>query len=163
MYRIDKSEEAVRELQKNLTLLEESLFSVAPSGVYDSETELAVREFQDAAGLSVTGIADYPTFEGIYERARADEAERERTRKYKGTHFPISLNDGGVEVYNLNVMLSAITSYYGLYYFNEIGSFFDTSSRDAADIAAKLFGYEPTGTVDSLLYERIEREFLSIK
>lgn len=163
MYRIDNYSEAVRELQRNLGLIEDSAFSTVPSGVYDTETELSVREFQEKAGLDATGIADYPTFEGVYERGKADGEERARREKYRGTDFPIALGDGGVAVYNLNVMLSDILSYYGLYYFNEVGSFFDGRSSAASDAAARLFGLEPSGEVNSALYERIELEYLAIK
>ncbi len=163
MYRIDKDGEAIRTLQRNLILLERGTFSVIPTGIYDRETELAIREFQEQNAFPITGITDYLTFEAVYERGKADEEERERKKKYRGTNFPIKEGDGGISVYNLNVMLSEILSYYGLYYFTDPGSIYDRKTREAVDTVARLFGYGETREVDSRLYERIELEYLSIK
>ena len=162
MYSTDKRADAVRELQRNLGLIEANSFSTVPSGLYDTETALAVNEFQRNSGLAATGIADYPTFEAIYRCGTEDEKERIRKKKYKSTQFPIAIGDGGVAVYNLNVMLSDILSFYGLYFFNGTGSFFDKNTEEAVNIAAMIFGYEPTREVNSGLYERIELEYLSI-
>ena len=65
MYRIDDRQTAIMQVQKFLMALTEDIF-IAPSGVFDDNTRLAVIVFQKKFGLEDTGVVDFATFELLY-------------------------------------------------------------------------------------------------
>ena len=69
VYRIDREEEAIAEVQRYLRALSyrhKSIPHVGVDGIYNAETREAVRAFQALFALLETGIADRETFERLY-------------------------------------------------------------------------------------------------
>lgn len=69
IYRIDREEEAVAEVQRYLRALSykhASVPHVGIDGIYGQETEEAVRAVQDLFSLTPTGRTDYETFTQLY-------------------------------------------------------------------------------------------------
>ena len=69
VYRIDREEEAIAEVQRYLRAVSykhASVPHVGVDGIFGSETEEAVRAFQELFSLSVTGVADQETFLLLY-------------------------------------------------------------------------------------------------
>jgi len=60
---------SIYELQTMLLTLSRAygLPRVIPDGIYGSETRDAVAEFQKSAGLTVTGVVDFATWNALYE------------------------------------------------------------------------------------------------
>ena len=163
MYRIDIRSEAIKNLQRNISKLDAVIGYVAPSGIYDEVTANAVREFQSLRGLSTTGIADYITFNMIYEEGIRNEKEKARRNKFTGVDFPIKIGAFGYEILNLNAMLREILEFYGVFIYNGIGRSYDSVTEDALSFVREIFGIEGGGEVTSELYERIVTEYDSLK
>ncbi|MBE6655649.1 MAG: peptidoglycan-binding protein [Ruminococcaceae bacterium] len=69
IYRIDREEEAIAEVQRYLRALSyhhASIPHVGVDGIYGEQTREAVRAFQALFALSQTGIVDQETFSRLY-------------------------------------------------------------------------------------------------
>ena len=69
VYRIDRPEEAVREVQRYLravSYLLEGVPHIGIDGIYGEETAKALRAFQVLRALPPTGVADGETFALLY-------------------------------------------------------------------------------------------------
>ena len=69
VYRIDREEEAIKEVQRYLRAVSyrhSSIPHVGVDGIYGKETEAAVRAFQILFSLLETGVADKETFAVLY-------------------------------------------------------------------------------------------------
>ncbi len=69
VYRIDREEEAIREVQRYLRAIsykESRVPHVGVDGIYGEETREAVRAFQALFPLLVTGLVDAQTFALLY-------------------------------------------------------------------------------------------------
>ena len=78
VYRIDREEEAIAEVQRYLRAVSykhESVPHVGVDGIFGDETEEALRAFQALFALSVTGTADRETFALLYEEFLSVNAE----------------------------------------------------------------------------------------
>lgn len=69
VYRIDRTEEAVAEIQRYLRAVSyryKDIPHVGIDGIYGEETKDAVRAFQLLFSLAETGVVDPLTFEHLY-------------------------------------------------------------------------------------------------
>lgn len=67
---VGSSGQKVQQMQEQLNRIADdypALPKVTADGIFGTETEAAVREFQSIFGLPVTGIVDYPTWYKISE------------------------------------------------------------------------------------------------
>ena len=77
VYRIDREEEAIAEVQRYLRALSyryKELPHVGIDGIYGKETKDAVRAFQLLFALRETGIVDHLTFTRLYNESLAVNA-----------------------------------------------------------------------------------------
>ena len=82
MLRQGSSGDEVKDLQRSLRLAGQDTGPL--DGIFGPKTDAAVRAFQEAAGLSVDGIAGPNTVAALEEAvAAAKEAERDRGFGYK--------------------------------------------------------------------------------
>ena len=100
------SGEQVRQVQSRLSALG-YLSSSFVSGVYDTQTEQAVRQFQQANGLSADGVAGSSTQSRLYAsgavtaqvaRAQADNSTRQNEEYRLNGAYQASLSGGGIAV-----------------------------------------------------------------
>ena len=142
------------------------------TGIFDGQTEAAVREFQSIFNLPVTGIVDSATWykiayiytsvthlaELVSEGIRIEEKRTPFARELKfGLQAP--------EVEVLQYMLSVIGSYYSALgtlrdvpatgYYGEI-------TETAVKEFQKVFGFPQTGVVDLPLWNTINEAYLGI-
>lgn len=69
VYRIDRTEEAIAEIQRYLRAVSyryKDITHVGIDGIYGEETKDAVRAFQLLFSLAETGVVDSLTFEHLY-------------------------------------------------------------------------------------------------
>lgn len=100
------SGEQVRQVQSRLSALG-YLSASFVSGVYDTQTEQAVRQFQQANGLSADGVAGSSTQSRLYAsgavtaqvaRAQADNSTRQNEEYRLNGAYQASLSGGGIAV-----------------------------------------------------------------
>ena len=81
-YRIDKKEEAVAQVQRDLRAISykhTAVPHVGVDGIFGEETRTALLAFQSLFSLAETGEADAETFALLYEEYR--EATKKRDKK----------------------------------------------------------------------------------
>ncbi len=159
----------VREFQYFLNVLGENLEVIPPvaiDGIFGPSTEAAVRAFQMAYGLPVTGIVDEETWNELYNAYRGILLTT--AQYYNGV--PVALFPGyllvfgsrGDEVSLLQQYLSTLSGVYTEIPPVEVNGIFGTATRDAVIAAQNLFGLEPTGIVDALTWDAITDAYSDI-
>ena len=81
LYRIDRKEESIAEVQRYLRAVSyryKEVPHVGIDGLYDEETRDAVRAFQLLFSLQETGIVDEVTFERLYREFSAFNQQNSR-------------------------------------------------------------------------------------
>lgn len=152
----------VREFQYFLNALGENLEvipTVAIDGSFGPATEAAVRAFQAAYGLPVTGIVDEATWVELYNAYRGILLSS--PQYYNGV--PITVFPGyllvfgmqGDEIRLLQEYLSTISEVYTEIPAPDVNGVFGTATRDAVTAFQNLFGLNPTGIVDALTWDAI--------
>ncbi len=159
----------VREFQYFLNVLGENLAvipEVAIDGVFGPATEAAVRAFQEAYGLPVTGIVDEETWESLYNAYRGILISS--PQYYNGT--PVVLFPGyllvfgmqGDEIALLQEYLRTLSEVYPEIPSVEVNGVFGSATRDAVIAAQSLFGLNTTGIVDALTWDAITDAYSDI-
>lgn len=151
-YNQRQQREHIREIQKmlyGLSLFDERMHTVVPNGVYGKETAIAVRAFQQIMGLRSTGEINAAT----WEKLRNEYYEKIGKQAYSLNAFPqntinIGLNDEGLAVYIIQIMLHLLSINFGNFDSLEITGKYDSFTENAVKEFQKRSGQSPTGKVD---------------
>lgn len=105
----ENEREAIQNLQRylrRLSYFNEEIGAVPIDGVFDRETEGALRSFQRAEGLPETGRADRDTWERLYAAFVAETEKRRAPSRI--AHFPEIPENYTVEVGETQFLVSII-------------------------------------------------------
>lgn len=142
----------IKELQKmlyGLSFFDERIPVVYPDGIYGRETAFAVRAFQHTNGLRPTGEVNSATWEKI-----RDEYKEKIGKSASPLHaFPpntinISINDEGLAVYIIQVMLKLLNVSFGNFADIEITGRYDPATERAVREFQRRSGQPQTGKTD---------------
>ncbi len=159
----------VREFQYFLNVLGKNLAvipEVAIDGSFGPATEEAVRVFQRAYGLPVTGVVDEATWTDMYNAYRGILTS---SPQYYG-NVPVVLFPGyllllgmqGDEISLLQEYLRALSEVYPEIPTVTVNGVFGTVTRDAVIAFQNLFGLNPTGIVDALTWQEITDAYIDV-
>lgn len=159
----------VREFQYFLNVLGENLAvipTVAIDGSFGPSTEAAVRAFQEAYGLPVSGIVDEETWVTLYNAYRGIVTS---SPQYYGevpvVPFPgylLLLGMQGDEISLLQEYLREISEVYPEIPTVTVNGVFGTATRDAVIAFQRQFGLNPTGIVDALTWDAITDVYVDV-
>lgn len=141
--------------------------SVNFNGIYDNQTEAAVRAFQTEYGLPVTGVVDIYTLSLLYDMYRTFRDSipegyfEEGPAPYPG--FPIGLDETGDEVRYLQEYLNFISNTYTQIPKLTVDGIFGPATETAVLAYQNIFGLEPTGIADIVTYTSIARTFRTLR
>ena len=152
----ENEQESIRNLQRylrHLSYFNEEIGEAPIDGVFDTDTEAALRAFQRAKGLPETGLADRDTFERLFDAYRAS-VERKRPPRAI-SHFPQIPENYTVEVGEAQFLVSIIQHalaelaviYDGLDDVPQSGEY-DEQTAAAVRIFQGINGLPETGAVD---------------
>ncbi|MBO5354585.1 MAG: peptidoglycan-binding protein [Clostridia bacterium] len=156
-------QEAIRNLQRylrHLSYFNDEIVEVPIDGIFGSNTEEALRAFQEMEGLPTTGRADQATWERLFE-VYTDSITSKQPPRQIG-HFPQIPEDYTVEVgevqFLVNIIQNALQELSAVY--DGIGEVPQTGEYDAATAdAVRAFqeanGLPPTGAVDRTTWNAI--------
>ena len=155
--------EAIRNLQRylrHLSYFNDEITEVPIDGIFGSDTEQAVRAFQEAQSLPVTGRVDQATFERLFD-AYTDSITAKQPPRQIG-HFPQIPEDYTVEVgevqFLVNIIQNALQElsvvYDGIGEVPQTGEY-DAATADAVRAFQKANGLPPTGAVDRTTWNAI--------
>ena len=159
----ENEREAVRALQRylrQLSYFNEEIGEVPVDGVFDRDTEAALRAFQALEGLPQTGKADLQTWERLvaaYEASLASKRAPERM-----AHFPQIPENYAVEVGETQFLVRVIqnalhelsTVYEGLDDVPQSG-LYDAETAAAVKRFQQIRGLPATGAVDRTTWNAI--------
>lgn len=159
----------VRQFQYFLNVLGENLEvipEVAIDGSFGPATEAAVKAFQEAYGLPVTGVVDEETWVELYNVYRGILLS---SPEYYG-ETPVVLFPGyllvfgmqGDEISLLQEYLRKLSEVYDEIPTVTVNGIFGTATRDAVIAFQTLFGLNPTGIVDALTWDAITDAYTDI-
>jgi len=166
-----QKKKSIYELQSRLLTLSRRYETarVIPDGIYGSETRDAVADFQERAGLPITGVTDYATWTAIYEaeaEVLSDTAPPMMISPFE-TFFESGVmraGDRSASVYIVQVMLEELSR---LFEYEEaviINGDFDSATEAAVKHIQQSLALPDTGEIDkatwnelSLLYNRLIR------
>ncbi len=169
MYFLSDTSAAIREVQKFLYVISDSVNSQVPrvaiDGIYGPETEYAVRTFQKIYGHEISGKVDRETFDNLY--ALYSEAIIDiRVSDYILTEdgFPITLGTQNNDVIAVHLIINELgKTYTDIGYVNVKSSYFSEGSQGAVMELQKIFNVPVTGEVDKLFFERMKTELDALK
>ena len=159
------NEDVIREAQKIIVRLSSFTNSISPvqvDGIYGSETEAQIRNFQRYVGLPPTGILDQTTFESLVDANSANDI-------ITGVSVPISpyernlagrvVSKGEIHdlVTMLQIMLQTISVATDDILFVKVNGQFDDNTQAAVERIQELNGLPRTGDVDLITWNRLSR------
>lgn len=159
----------VRELQYLLAFVGAFLQSVRPisdDGIYGQNTRAAVEDFQQYAGLTVTGEVDRATWDALYRTYREllaslpEDYYSSATVPYPGS--PLRIGSTGDYVRTLQEYLNRISDVYTGIPKLTVDGQFGVATRDAVRAYQRQFGIEPTGVVAAYTWDEIASTYSEI-
>ena len=154
--------EAVRTVQYYLSFISfffENIDFVPLTGVFDAETERAVRAFQETYGLTVDGIVGRQTWNkltSVYNDIVSSLPADYQT--VLGTVFPgkmIVLGDTGDSVRIIQENLNNIAEYDPAIPKVNVTGVYDDATLSAVAVLQAQIGREPSGAVDPIIWSEI--------
>ncbi len=154
--------EAVRTVQYYLSFLSfffENIDFVPLTGVFDAETEKAVRAFQETYGLTADGIVGRQTWNkltSVYNDIVSSLPADYQT--VLGTVFPgkmLVLGDSGDSVRIIQENLNNISEYDPAVPKVNVTGVYDDATLSAVAVLQAQIGREPSGAVDPIIWSEI--------
>lgn len=150
----------VQDYLRTISQVNDNIPAVIPSGVYDSDTEETVRQFQREYGLPVTGKIDLNTWESIIEvYLSAEEYYKLNSSIMLFPNASYSLNEGteGNSVYILQAVLNVISDYYSNTSSIPVDGVYGKSTADAVKHMQDIIGEPQSGNVDYKTWNKLAR------
>lgn len=162
MYRIEQTNEYIKEVQTYLILLADTdteFPRVAIDGIYGEETKGAVIYFQKKKGLSESGTVDKDTFDLLYIDY-SDAVKEKEARDFIITEngFPLAYGMRNNDVATLHFIIEELSQTYETLNPLASGRFYSRDTENSVKELQKIFGLEENGNVDALLFERLIME-----
>ena len=159
--------DAVRNLQRYLRRLSfdnDALLRVPVDGIFEAQTEDAVKAFQAAYGLPETGRVDLETWERIYDAYLRAERSADRTpitnffpRYPEG--YELSRGENSLTVSLLQLLLQELTVIYDTLAIAEITGIYDDVTEENVRRFQSASLLPITGRVNLETWNRILRDY----
>ncbi|MGN1415234.1 MAG: peptidoglycan-binding protein [Oscillospiraceae bacterium] len=131
---------------------------IIPDGIYGAETVNAVKAFQHAYGLPVTGRVDEGTWNklaGEYIKALEYISEPMGIQPFPNDGNTLSLGSSGAAVIMLQAMLAELSSSFANIRPTNITGHFDKGNENTVKFMQTVWGMSPSGEVDIYMWNRI--------
>ena len=155
----------VRSLQTMLRTLAEHdnrYQTVVPDGVYSPQTRDAVAQFQQNAGLAVTGVTDQATWEEVvtrYEPALIFVDEAQPVEIILNPNEVLVLGQSSPYLYVAQAMLTVLAETYGSIGTPTITGVLDAETADSLSSFQTLIGLPVTGDLDKHTWKHLALHF----
>ncbi|MBR5405296.1 MAG: peptidoglycan-binding protein [Oscillospiraceae bacterium] len=128
---------------------------VLPAKEFTEEAALAVRAYQQAYGLPVTGEIDDATWDSIVESYRARMDGSVPLTVFPPGNFRLQEGDAGDLVYLVQVLLRLIGNYYGNLDPPPLSGSYDADTAEAVRRLQEIAALPQTGALDRRTWDRI--------
>ena len=164
MYDISNKANAIRELQRYLLELSQSipeLPSHPVDGVYSDATQNDVLLFQSHAGLPETGNVDFATWCAIVKEYKTSILQKNASKLPFPMTLPLSVGSRGSSVTLLQSVIYDLCDVYNNVPAPNVTGEYGTSPAYAVGILQRRYGLPETGTLDPLTWGRILADYSS--
>ena len=162
-------QDAILNLQRYLraiSFLDSRVTRPPVDGLFDTETQKAVSDYQRTRGLPDTGIVDKTTWDAIFnEYLRVTEAQE---RSYTPNFFPsnpesyeAALGEEHAFIIMIQLILRELSTIYDSFPEVDISGVFDAPTEEAVKIFQRASGFEDNGRVDLTTWNRMTRDFFN--
>lgn len=160
-------QDAIINLQRYLrtiSFIDSRITRVPIDGLFDTDTQKAVTEYQRTRGLPETGIVDKSTWDAIYSEYRIITESADRTPMVNffpdtPKDYEAALGDELAFIAIVQIMLRELSVIYDSFPEIEVSGIFDTATEEAIRQFQTLSGIEATGRLDRLTWNRLSRDF----
>ena len=167
MPKYENEAQATANLQRYLRQLSYHYPKITPppiDGIFDSDTERALREFQAMQGLPVTGRADRRTWDELYTMYRASVAENEPPRTvailpFVAGEILLEKGDEGFTINVLQYMLRELGESLAELEAVEVSGVFDEKTARAVRLFRAQNGLPEGETVDLVTWNTLVDRF----
>ena len=167
MTRYENEAQATANLQRYLRQLSYHHPEITPppiDGIFDSDTERSLREFQAMQGLPITGRADRRTWDELYSMYRASVAENEPPRTvailpFVAGEILLEKGDEGFTINVLQYMLRELGESLAELEEVEISGVFDEKTARAVRLFRAQNGLPEGETVDLITWNTLVDRF----
>ena len=167
MPKYENEAQATANLQRYLRQLSYHHPEITPppiDGIFDSDTERSLREFQAMRGLPATGRADRRTWDELYTMYRASVAENEPPRTvailpFVAGEILLQKGDEGFTINVLQYMLRELGESLAELEEVEINGVFDEKTARAVRLFRKQNGLPEGETVDLITWNTLVDSF----
>ncbi len=128
---------------------------VTPGGSFTPETALAVRAYQQAYALPVTGEIDEATWNSITETYRLLTDAAVPLTIFPHSGFLMQRGDTGELVYLVQVLLNTMAKRYGNLPMVPVSGSYDTATSDAVMGLQKLAALPENGVMDRVTWDHL--------
>ncbi|MBQ9895229.1 MAG: peptidoglycan-binding protein [Ruminococcus sp.] len=148
-----QKKEHIRELQTYLyaiSLFNDKIPQVLPTGIYNNDTSLAVRAFQREYGLPETGDTDPATWNRIIKVYKAyQHSSPDAYHAFPSASYIVHDGDKGPLIYIIQAMLNNISNSYDNFPSFEVCGNYNQETIKAVKLFQKQVGLTETGDVNS--------------
>lgn len=163
MYKVYDKQESIRRIQKYLMTEGDPKIFVAPTGIFDENTRLSVVAFQNANGLSQSGIVDKKTFDLLYSNFILNKKRNEINELTDSfIMFPLYQGDIFDEMFHINLIIENILNYHRKTHNVMPTRSYSASTAEGIRILREIFIMDDKDYIDEVLYSRMIDEHDSI-
>lgn len=147
-----------------LSFADDRITRVPIDGIFDSDTERAVSDFQRTRGLEDTGIVDKETWDAIYKEFKEVSEKNDRDQninlfpKYPPS-YEAQLGEENAFISLVQLLLRELSVIYDDFEDLEITGKFDLATQDAVKIFQQAARLPITGRIDLKTWNAISRDF----
>ena len=164
-------QDAILNLQRYLraiSFVDSRITRVPLDGLFDTDTQKAVTEYQRTRGLAETGLVDKKTWDSIYDEYRIITQERDRTPTVNffptvPENYEAVLGEESTFIALVQLILRELSVIYDDFPEIEINGAFDRPTEEAVKIFQLASDLEPTGRIDLLTWNRMGRDFANYR
>ena len=149
-----------------LSFADERITRVPIDGIFDSDTERAVADFQRTRGLEDTGIVDKATWDAIYKEFKELSEKTDRTPKVNffpqyPPNYEAELGEENAFISLVQLLLRELSVIYDDFEDLQITGKFDMATQDAVKIFQQAARLPITGRIDLRTWNALSRDFIN--
>jgi len=149
-----------------LSFADNRITRVPVDGIFDSDTERAVADFQRTRGLEDTGIVDKTTWDAIYKEFKelTEKTDRSPTVNFFPQYPPsyeARLGEEHAFISLVQLLLRELSVIYDGFEDIQITGKFDTATEDATKIFQQAAQLPVTGRIDLRTWNALSRDFIN--
>ena len=151
---------------RSLSFYDGRITRVPVDGIFDSDTERAVADFQRTRGFEPTGIVDKATWDAIYKEYKelselTDRASSPNFFPAQPPDYEARFGEEHAFISLVQLLLRELSSVYDGFDDVQITGKFDAATEEAIKIFQQASMLPVTGRVDLRTWNRLSRDFIN--